>query len=50
MIENCPQGAGISINPQGSSRGISNVPPSTHDRGRVRGSSGQQERGIASEL
>ena len=49
MIENCPQGAGISRNPQGSSRGGSNVPPSTRDRGRGGGSSGQQGRGIASE-
>ena len=40
MIENCPQGVGISRNPQGSSRGGSNVPPSTCDRGRGRGSSG----------
>ena len=49
MIANCPQGSGISRNPQGSSRGGSNVPPSTSDRGRGRGSSGQQGRGIASE-
>ena len=39
LIENCPQGSGISRNPQGSSRGGSNVPPSTRDRGRGRGSS-----------
>ena len=36
-------------NPQGSSREGSNIPPSTRDRGRGRGSSGQQGRGIASE-
>ena len=50
MIANCPQGAGISRNPQGSSRGGSNVPPSTRDRGRGRGSSEQQRRGIASKI
>ena len=33
LIVNCPQGSGISINPQGSSRGGSNVPPPTRDRG-----------------
>ena len=49
MIANCPQGLGISRNPQGSNRGESNVPPSTCDRGRGQGSSGQQGRGIASE-
>ena len=49
LIANCPQGSGISRNPQGSSRGWSNVPPLTSDRGRGRGSSGQQRRGIASE-
>ena len=46
LIENCPQGSGISRNPQGSSRGGSNVPPPTSDRGRGRGSSGQQRRSI----
>ena len=49
MIANCLQGARISRNPQGSSKGGSNVPPLTRDRGRERGSSGQQGRGIASE-
>ena len=49
MIANCPQGAGISRNPRGSSKGGSNVPPSTRDRGRGQGNSGQQGRGIASE-
>ena len=49
MIENCPQGSGISINPQGSSRGGSRVTPSTSDRGRGRGSLGHQRRGIDSE-
>ena len=48
MIANCLQRAGISRNLQGSSRGGSNVPPSTCDRGRGRGSLGQQGRGIAS--
>ena len=49
MIANCLQGVGISRNSQGISRGGSNVPPSTHDRGRGRGNSGQKGRGIASE-
>ena len=40
LIANCPQGLGISRNPQGSSRGGSNVPSSTSDRGRGQGSSG----------
>ena len=40
---------GISRNPQGSSRGGSRVPLPTSDRGRGRGSSGQQRRGIDSE-
>ena len=47
---NCLQGSGSYRNPQGSSRGGSNVPPSTRDRGRGRGSSRQQGRGIASEI
>ena len=34
LIANCPQGSGISRNPQGGSQGGSNVPPSTHVRGR----------------
>ena len=50
LIANCSQGSGISINPQGSSRGGSNIPPSTRVRGRGRGSSGQQGRGIVSEI
>ena len=45
---NCPRGSGTSRNPQGSSRGGSNVPPPTRDRGRGRGSSGQHRRSIAS--
>ena len=49
MIENCPQGSGISRNPQGSCRAGSRVPPPTSDRGRGRGSLGQQRRGIDSE-
>ena len=49
MIENCPQGARIPRNPQRSSRGGPNVPLSTRDRGRGRGSSGQQGRCIALE-
>ena len=35
LIVNCPWGFGSSRNPQGSSRGGSNVPLSTRDRGRV---------------
>ena len=46
MKTNCPRGSGSSRNPQGSSRGGSNVPPQTHNRGR--GRSGSQGRGIAS--
>ena len=38
LIANCLQGSGISSNPQGSSRGGSNVPPLMSDRGRGRGS------------
>ena len=41
---------GISRNPQGSSRGGSRVPPPTSDRDRGRGISGQQRRGIDSEI
>ena len=33
LIVNCPRGFGTSRNPQGSSRGGSNVPPLTRDRG-----------------
>ena len=47
---NCPRGLGISRNPQGSSKGGSNVPPQTSDRGRGRGSSRQKRRGIALEI
>ena len=49
LIVYCPQGSGSSRNPQESSRGGSNVPPSTHDRGRGRDSSGNNRRSIASE-
>ena len=49
MIANCLQGSGIYRNPKGSSRGGSRVPPPMSDRGRGRGSSGQQRRGIDSE-
>ena len=49
LIVNYPRGFGSFRNPQGISRGGSNVPPSTRDRGRGRGSSGEQGRGIASE-
>ena len=49
LLVNCPQGSGSYRNPQGSSRERSNVPPSTCDRGRGRGSSGQHRRSIASE-
>ena len=48
LIMNCPRGSGISRNPQGSRRGGSNVPPSTRDRGRGRGSSGHHKRSTAS--
>ena len=47
MIANCPRGSGSSINPQGSGRGGSNVPPHTQSRGR--GRSGSQGRGSALE-
>ena len=40
---------GSSRDPQGSSRGGSNVPPSTHDKARGQGISGQQRRSIESE-
>ena len=43
LILNYPRGSVSSRNPQGSSRGGYNVPPSTHDRGR-----GQHRRSIAS--
>ena len=39
LIVNYPRGFGTSRNPQGSSRGGSNVTPSTSDRGKGRGSS-----------
>ena len=38
LMANCPQGSGISMTPQGSSIGGSNVPPSMSNRGRGRGS------------
>ena len=47
MIANCPRGSGSSRNPQGSSKGGSNVPQQTQSRGR--GQSGSQGRGSASE-
>ena len=50
LIVNCPGGSGSSRNPQGSSKGRSNVPPPTGDRGRGRGSSGQHKRSITSEI
>ena len=50
MIASCLRGFGSSINPQGSSRGGSNVPSSARDRGRGRGSSGQQRKSIESEI
>ena len=40
LIVNYPQGFGTTRNPQGSSKEGSNVPPSTRNRGRWRGSSG----------
>ena len=46
---NYSRGSRTSRNPQGSSRGESNVPPPTRDRGRGRGSSRQHRRSIASE-
>ena len=49
MIVNCSRGSWSSRNPQGSNRGGSNVPPSTRDRGRGRGSPRQQRRSIESE-
>ena len=49
LIVNCLRGSKISRNPQGSSRGGSNVPPSNRDRSRGRGSVGQQRRSIESE-
>ena len=48
LIVNCPRGSMSSTNPQGSSRGGSNVPPPTRDRGRGRGSSRHHTRSIAS--
>ena len=50
LIANYPRGSRSSRNPQGSIRGGSNVPPSTCDRGRGRGSSRQKGRGIASKM
>ena len=49
LLVNCSRGFVTSRNPQGNSRGGSNVPPLTRDRGRGRGSSGQHRRSIASE-
>ena len=49
LIVNCQRGFGSSRNPQGSSRGGSNVPPLNSDRGRGRGSAGQQRISIKSE-
>ena len=49
LIVNCPRGSRTSRNPQGSSRGGSNVPPPTRDKGRGRGSSRHRRRSIASE-
>ena len=49
FIVNCPQGSRSSRNPQGSSRGGSNVPPPTRDRGKRQGSLGHQRRSIESE-
>ena len=48
LIVTCPRGSRISRNLQGSSRGGSNIPPPTHDKGRGRGSSGHHRRSIAS--
>ena len=50
LIVNCSQESGTSRNPQGSSKGGSNVPPLTLDRGRGRGSSRQHKRSIASKM
>ena len=47
MMINCPRGSGSSRNPQGNSRGGSNVPPQT-TQNRDRGRSGSQGRGSAS--
>ena len=49
FIVNCPQGSRSSRNPQGSSRGGSNVPSPTRDRGKGRGNLGHQRRSIESE-
>ena len=46
LLVNYPRGSGSSRNPQGSSRGGSNVPSLTRDKGRGRGSLGQQRRSI----
>ena len=46
MMINCSRGLRSSRNPQGSSRGGSNVPPHTQNKGRVR--NGSQERGSVS--
>ena len=48
LTVNCPRGSGSFRNSQGSSRGGSNVPPPTRDRGRGCGSSRQHRRSIAS--
>ena len=50
LIVNCSQGSGIPRNPQGSSRGGSNVSPLTRDKGRGQGSLGQNRRNITSEI
>ena len=46
FIVNCLRGSGSSRNPLGSSRGGSNVPPQTRDKGRGRGNSRQKRRSI----
>ena len=50
LMVNCLQGSGSYINPQGCSRGGSNVPPLSRDRGRGRGNSGHQGRGTTLEI
>ena len=47
---NCPRGPESYRNPQGSSRRGSNVPPSTRDKGKGRGSSRQHKKSIVSEI
>ena len=48
LLVNCPRGSVTSRNPQESSIGGSNVPPSTRDKGRGRGSLEQHRRNIES--